>query len=93
MSWSRSFDAPIVLDDGSALTTLRDAGQYVTKLPTAEQKKPHWQTAAGELLSAAERGGIVMLAWIAMRQALIAEKPTTPPAPRKKVAKKFRVIR
>jgi hypothetical protein len=37
----RSFDAPIVLDDGSALTTLREAGQYVTKLPTAEQKKPH----------------------------------------------------
>jgi hypothetical protein len=71
MSWSTEFDAPIVLDDGRELVTLRDAGRYVTALPKAEQAKPHWQTAARELLMAAEHGGIVMLAWIAMRQALI----------------------
>jgi hypothetical protein len=89
MSWSTEFDAPIVLDDGRELVTLRDAGQYVTGLPKKEQAKPHWQTAAHELLTAAEHGGIVMLAWIAMRQALIAEKQTTPPEPRKKAAKKI----
>ena len=61
----------------------------VTALPKAEQAKPHWR----ELIMAAEHGGIVMLAWIAMRQALIEGKPVTPPATRKKAAKKFRVIR
>jgi hypothetical protein len=43
--------------------------------------------------AASEHGGIVMLAWIAMLQALIAEQPATPPARRKKAAKKFKVIR
>jgi len=58
-----------------------------------EQKKPHWQTAAGELLTAAERGGIVMLAEIAMRQALGHGKPEPPRTPRKKAAKKYRIVR
>jgi hypothetical protein len=30
-----------VLDDGRELVTLRDAGQYVTALPKAEQAKLH----------------------------------------------------
>ena len=90
--WDRRFDAPIVLDDGSTLATLRDAGQYVMALPTAKQKETHWQTAAGELLSAAERSGILMLAEIAMRRAL-AHGRSEPPPPRKKAAKKYRIIR
>ena len=58
MSWSREFAAPpIVLDDGRELITLLDAGRYVTALPKKEQAKLHWQTAAGELMTAAERGG------------------------------------
>jgi len=93
MSWSRRFDAPIILNDGSALATLREAGHYIMRLAAAEQKKPHWQTAAGELLTAAERGGIVMLAEIAMRQALGHGKPEPPRAPRKKAAKKYRIVR
>jgi hypothetical protein len=44
-------------------------------------------------LMAAERGGIMMLAKIAMRQALQAGKPKPAPAPRKKAVKKYRVIR
>jgi hypothetical protein len=91
--WSRLFDAPIPLPNGSTLTTLEDAGRYVTTLPKAEQKKLHWQTAAGELLSAAERGGIVMLAEIAMRQALAHGKPEQPRPLRKTAAKKYRIIR
>jgi len=78
MIWTRRFDVPIVLDDGSTLVTLQDAGLYVTNLPAAKQKEPHWQTAAGELLSAAERGGILMLAEIAIRQALAHGKPKPP---------------
>jgi hypothetical protein len=38
-------------------------------LPKAEQAKLHRQTAAHELMMAAKRGGILMLAEIAMRQA------------------------
>jgi hypothetical protein len=67
MSWSKSFDEPIELAKGKALSTL--AGECVTALPKAEQAKPHWQTAAPELVIAAERGGIGMLAEIAMRRA------------------------
>jgi hypothetical protein len=93
MSWTRPFDTPIILDDGSKLVTLQDAGLYVTNLPAAKQKEPHWQTAAGELLSAAERGGILMLAEIAMRQALAHGKPKPPREPGKKAAKKYRIIR
>jgi hypothetical protein len=46
-----------MLDDGRELLTLLDAGRYVTGLPKKEQDKLHWQTAARELLMAAERGG------------------------------------
>jgi hypothetical protein len=67
--WSRAFDDPIVLPDGSTLRTLRDAGEYVAQLPKATQSPPEWQTAAALLLQAAERGGI------AMRKALQAWKP------------------
>jgi hypothetical protein len=64
MSWSRAFDDPIELPDGHVLRTLRDAGEYVAALSKADQSKQHWQTAAHELMMAAERGGILMLAEI-----------------------------
>jgi hypothetical protein len=41
----------------------------------------------------AERGGIVTLAEIAMRQALDHGRPKPVPAPRKKTANKYKVIR
>jgi hypothetical protein len=33
MTWSRAFDAPIPLPDGGEITTLREAGEYVTACP------------------------------------------------------------
>ena len=84
MSWSRAFDDPIPLPGGGALHTLRDAGHYVAALPNAEHDKPHWQTAAHELMIAAEQGGILMMAEIAMRQALAHGTPTRTTEPRKK---------
>jgi len=59
-----------VLPDCGELTTLRQVGEYVAALPRREHDKPHWQTAMQYLIDAAERGGIVMLADIAMRRAL-----------------------
>jgi len=40
------------------------------KLPKAEQNHERWQTAVRELLIAAERNGIMMLAQIGMLRAL-----------------------
>ena len=67
------------------MRTPRDAGEYVTKLSKADQAKPHWQTAAHELIMAAERGAILMLAEIAMRQVLAHGRPQ--PVSRKKAAR------
>ena len=80
MSWSLKFDEPIAAPNHLKLRTLRDAGEYVTALPKADQAKPHWQTAPHELMMAAERGGILMLAEIAMRQALAHGQPERAPA-------------
>jgi hypothetical protein len=91
--WSRPFDDEIALPVGRVLRTLRDAGEYVTALSKADQSKPHWQTAARELMMAAERGGILMLAELAMRQALAHGRPVPPPAPRKKAVKKYKLVR
>jgi hypothetical protein len=35
--WSRAFDDPIPLPRGRQLVTLKDAAEYVQKLPKAEQ--------------------------------------------------------
>jgi hypothetical protein len=43
--WSRAFDDPIPLPRGRQLVTLKDAGNYVTKLPKAEHEAPEWQAA------------------------------------------------
>ena len=93
MSWARAFDYLIDLPDGRALRSLRDAGEYVTTLSKVDQAKQHWQTAAHELIMAAERGGILMLAEIAMRQALAHGRPTPAPTPRKNAAKKYKLVR
>jgi len=39
VSWSRRFEEPIVLADGTTLRTLRDAVQYLANtVPQAEQR-------------------------------------------------------
>jgi hypothetical protein len=93
MSWSQAFDDPIKVSDSRVLRTLRDAGHYVTALSKADQVKTHWQTAAHELIMSAERGGILMLAEIAMRQALAHGQPKPAPTPRKKAVKKYKLVR
>ena len=89
MSWSQTIDDPIELPGGRVLRTL---GHYVTALSKADQAKAQWQTAAHELMMAAERGGMLMLAEIAMRQALARGRPKPTPAPRKKTAKKYKLV-
>jgi hypothetical protein len=53
MSWDASFDEPIELPNGKAARTLREAGQYITKLPKTEHAHKAWQTAMHCLIEAA----------------------------------------
>ncbi len=50
--WSRKFDEPIPLPTGRQLVTLKDAGEYIAKLPKAEHTAMEWQTAMEALLLA-----------------------------------------
>jgi hypothetical protein len=49
------------LPDGRKLLTLKDAADYVTKLPKKESELPEWQTAI-EALMLCGRSGDPMLA-------------------------------
>ena len=69
MSWSREFEDPITLPDGRKLLTLKDAADYITKLPKKESDLPEWQTAI-EVLMLCTRGGDTMQARIGVMKAL-----------------------
>ena len=90
---ARRFDDPIALPDGRVLRTLRDAGNYVAAFPKAKHNRPEWRLPAAMLMQTAEDGAPVMLAEIAMRRALNADGEPEPPTPRRKRAKKYRIVR
>jgi hypothetical protein len=68
--WERPFEDPITLPDGRTLLTLRDAGDYITSLPKAEQGLEEWQTAIGCLIGAAEGRDFMMHSRIGVLRAL-----------------------
>jgi hypothetical protein len=74
--WSRPFDDP--LPRGRQLVTLKDAADYIMKLPKAEQNLPEWQTAIRCLLGAAEGGDFLMHARIGVMRALNRFTATMP---------------
>lgn len=61
---------PIPVQEGKPLVTLRDAANYITKLPKAEHKADEWQAAMQALLLVAEQNGPTMFARIGMMRAL-----------------------
>jgi hypothetical protein len=67
--WSRAFTDPISLPKGKALTTLRDAALYITKLPKAEHDADEWQAAMEALILVAELSGPTMFARIGVMRA------------------------
>jgi hypothetical protein len=77
--WSRKFNEPIPLPKGRQLVTLKDAGEYITKLPKAEHTAAEWQTAMKSLMLVATSGGPTMLARIGIMRALHRNVP--PPQP------------
>ena len=68
--WQRPFDDPIPLPRGRQLVTLRDAAEFITKLPKAEHDAPEWQAAMEALLLVADLGGPTMFAQIGVMRAL-----------------------
>ena len=60
------------MPDGRKLLTLKDAADYVTKLPKKEPDFPEWQTAI-EALMLCSRGGPTMMARIGIMRALNRE--------------------
>ena len=68
--WQRPFDDPFILPEGRRLVTLRDAGDYITKLPAAEHEAPEWQAAMEPLILVATSGGPTMFARIGVMRAL-----------------------
>jgi hypothetical protein len=73
--WDRKFDEPIPLPRGCQLVTLRDAGNYILKLPEAEHTAPEWQAAMEALGLVVTHGGPTMFARIGMMQAINRHKP------------------
>jgi hypothetical protein len=62
MSWDQQFFDPIELPKGKKLVTLRDAANYIMKLPKAEHDAAEWQAAMEALLL------LVATAAVAVRQ-------------------------
>ena len=93
MPWSTPFDDPVPTPQGKPLKTLRDAGEYIRRLPAKTQKLAHWQTATAILIRAAEGRDFLMHARIAMLRALHHGKPEPDDAPRVKRSKAYRIIR
>ena len=68
--WSRAFDEPISAPRGRQLVTLKDAANYIQKLPKAEQLLEEWQSAVEALLLVVELNGPTMMARIGILRAL-----------------------
>ena len=68
--WSREFEEPILIPKGRQLVTLRDAGDYITKLPEADHTAREWQAAMEALILVVTLGGPTMFARIGIVKAL-----------------------
>ena len=69
--WLTPFAEPIVLDDGTTLTTLRDAIQYLARtVPKTERNDEKVLTAADHLTRSAEQGYPMFFARAATLQAI-----------------------
>jgi hypothetical protein len=90
---SGPFDDPISLPRCRQLVTLRDAAQYIIKLPKAERDAEEWRAAMQTLMLVEEQDGPTMFARIGMMRALHRDKPKAAPAPRRKRAKGYKVVR
>ena len=71
--WSRRFDDPIPLPDGSIVCTIGEAAAYTADLPKRVGKAPAWQHAAADLTRAARNSADVSRARMSFYEALYGE--------------------
>jgi hypothetical protein len=83
MSWDRPFAQPVPLPVGPPAQTLRDAADYIRKLPQPERDGQEWRLAVQMLIDAAEDRGPMLFARMGIVRALEtqAEKALNPDAP------------
>jgi hypothetical protein len=91
--WPARFHDPIQPPKGKPLVTLRDAADFVLRLPKKVHDAPHWQLAMAQLIDAAEGRNFIMHARISVLRALNHGLPDPKTEPRRKAVKKHRVIR
>jgi hypothetical protein len=91
--WHRTFDDPIPLPDGRELRTLRDAGNFIAKLPKAEHDAPEWESGHPSLDAGRRTPRGYDAASHRHHESLRRHHQPPEPTPRKKRAKKHRVIR
>ena len=72
---------------------MRDAGNYIAKLPKGEQDGLAWRAEIEALMLVAEHGGPTMLARIGMMRALYRHDEPPAPTPRRKLARNYRIVR
>jgi hypothetical protein len=73
--WSKRFDEPIVLDDGTTLTTLQEAVTYLAKtVPKSERDHETVLIAADHLTRSAEQNYPMFFARAATLQAIHRNK-------------------
>ena len=70
MSWDRPFAQPVPLPKGPPAQTLRDAADYIRKLPQPERDCQEWRLAVQILVDAAEDREPVLLARMRIVRAL-----------------------
>jgi hypothetical protein len=92
--FSTRFADPIFIQNRQKpLRTLRDAAQFITALPKAEQQATAWHAAAELLTMITERGGDPMFARLAMMRALHQRDPQAAMTTRRKRVKSFNIVR
>jgi hypothetical protein len=70
MSWDRPFDQPVPLPSGPPARTLRDAANYIARLPKSEHDSRKWRLAVQMLIDAAEDRGPMMFAKMGLLRAV-----------------------
>ena len=56
--WHRTFDDPIPLPDAGELRTLREAGNFIAKLPKREHDARAWRAAIEALMLLVDRSQV-----------------------------------
>jgi hypothetical protein len=83
-------DFAVAAIGGRRIVSLRDAASFITKLPKREHDAPEWQAAIEALMLVVDLSGPTMFARIGVVRAL---RRYDAGPPRKKRAKKYRIVR